>query len=120
MFLFFCFSKVFAYVYYRRTAKGATRFLILEPLKIVHKNSDLFQNYILNHDLITWHHDMFQCPVHTLEKFEKGLLWKGLKVYNKIPNNFKCLPLNKFVSDIKEFPTIKTFFSLEEFFLDQI
>lgn len=44
---------------------------------------------------------MFQCPHHNLKKLEKRLLNMGLKVYNKITNSSKRLPVTKFEIDMK-------------------
>lgn len=91
---------------------------ILEILKTVHKNPDTFQIYNFKHHYNTRHCSAFQYPAHNSKKYEKGPLYMGLKLYNKIPDCFKDLPIKKFVSSIKNILIHKAYYSIDEFLSD--
>ena len=70
------------------------------------------------HNYTTRQHTNFHPPSVSLTKCQKGIGYLGAKVFNKLP---QCLKEefdnpNKFKLSLKNYLSIKTFYSLQEYF----
>jgi hypothetical protein len=84
----------------------------------LYKNKNQF---ILNsavHNYATRQHTNFHLPSVSLTKYQKGKGYLGVKVFNKLPQylNEEFDNLNEFKQSLKNYLSIKTFYSLQEYF----
>lgn len=59
-------------------------------------------------------------PAHSTASFERSPLYLGIKLYNKLPDNFKNLNINQFKMKIKKILCEKCYYSLDEFLNDTL
>jgi hypothetical protein len=57
-------------------------------------------------------------PQIRLAKYQKGVHFAGIKIFNHLPQNIKKLSsdTNKFKRELKKFLLLSSFYSIEEFF----
>jgi len=85
-------------------------------LQFVIKNNDLFTTNNEFHNLCTWQHHNFHQPSVNLKKYQAGVYYMGIKIFNSPPAYIKKEFTNstKFVSLAKNFLCENSFYSLEE------
>ena len=86
-------------------------------LQFVTKNRELFTTNSEIHKFGTRHHN-FHYPSATLTKYQEGVLYMGINIYNSLPTYIKkeLTDTNKFVSLTRNFLCENSFYSLEEFY----
>jgi hypothetical protein len=85
---------------------------------IVVKNKNEF---IVNsdiHSINTRQHYNLHQPISNLTKYQKGIYYSGLKVYNNLPPHIKDTSddIKKFEAHLKQFLHLHSFYSLQEYF----
>ena len=91
---------------------------IFSLLLFVVKNRNYFtQNNIL-YDNNTRHRSDFHLPQVTLAKYQKGVYYSGIKVFNGLPRTLKDISSkpDKFKIALRNFLETHSFYSLDEFF----
>jgi len=90
---------------------------ILCLLQFVIKNKDLFTTDNEIHTLCTRQHRNFHQPSVNLTKYQTGVFYMGIKIYNSLPSYIKNESNNykKFGSLLKKLLCENAFHSLEEF-----
>jgi len=62
------------------------------------------------------HSNLLLYPKHKSAKFEKGAMYSGLKLFNKLPQQIKsCSTQRLFKSQLKQFLLSKVFYSVKEY-----
>jgi hypothetical protein len=89
--------------------------LILEMLCYVHKNLHMFETLDDNHNYRTRNRHLLLFPTHRSQFYERSPYYMGIKLYNKIPINFRNLNLHKFREIMKKHLLTNVFYSSEEF-----
>jgi hypothetical protein len=82
------------------------------------KNKELYTTNNEIHTLCTRKHRNFHQPSANLTKYQTGVFYMGLKIYNSLPTYIKNEFNNRkrFVSLLKKFLCENSFYSLEEFY----
>ena len=91
---------------------------IFSLLRFVIKNKDLFSTNNETHNYGTRQHLDFHYPSANLKKFQTGVHYMSVKIYNSLPIYIKNEINNtkKFESLLKKFLLENSFYSLEEFY----
>jgi len=91
---------------------------ILSLLLFVLKTKELFTTNKEIHSICTRQHPNFHQPSANLTKYQTGVYYMGLKIFNTIPVYIKQESDNpkKFESLLKEFLYENSFYSLEKFY----
>ena len=91
---------------------------IFSLLRFVAKNKELFTTNKEIHDKETRQHHNFHYPTVSLKKYQTGVHYMGIKIFNKLPTYIKTEYTNgsKFIHLVRKFLSEKSFYSLEEFF----
>lgn len=88
---------------------------ILTCLEYVHGSSGKFVLNSDRHNYNTRHQNNFLIPLHRIGKSQMNTNYLAMKLYNKLPNNFKELPQQKFKKCVKTVLYDNCFYSIEEF-----
>jgi hypothetical protein len=82
------------------------------------KNKDLLLLNSEIHTINTRNYSNLQKPNSNLTIFQKGVLYSGCKIYNKLPSHIKGLSkdLKRFKSMLKSFLIERTLYSIDEFY----
>ena len=91
---------------------------ILSLLLFVVKNIDEFTSSSDVHSINTRHRSDLHPPSIKLSKYQKGVYYSGIKIFNYLPQNIKDLRWNvkKFKLALKRFLLIGSFYTLHEYF----
>ena len=91
---------------------------IFSLLIFVVKNKDLFLFNSDIHTINTCNNTNLHMPNTNLTIFQKGVLYSGSKLYNKLPPHIKGISddLRCFKSALKDFLMERTLYSIEEFY----
>ena len=91
---------------------------IFSLLMFVVKNKDLFMLNLEIHTFNTRNNSNLYMPNTNLTIFQKGALYSGCKIYNKLPSHIKSLSndLKRFKSTLKGFLMECTLYSIDEFY----
>ena len=91
---------------------------IFSLLIFVVKNKDLFLFNSEIHTINTRNNTNLHMPNTNLTVFQKGVLYSGSKLYNKLPPHIKGISddLRCFKSALKDFLMERTLYSIEEFY----
>jgi len=91
---------------------------IFFPLRFVIKNRELFTTNNGIHKFGTRQHHSFHHPSANLKKYQTGVFYMGIKIYNSLPTYIKKESINtkKFESLLKNFLCENSFYSLEEYY----
>jgi hypothetical protein len=90
---------------------------IYEILLFVYRNRAIFDTALFQHRYPS-RRQVFRLPRHRLAKYEKGVYYRGLKLYNKLPEELKVDNLKNFKKELKAFLLEKCFYSVYEFLND--
>ena len=84
---------------------------VIKNMKIFTPNSDI-------HTKNTRNKSNLFVPQTRLVKYQKGVYFTGIKIFNHLPQNIKKLSsdTNKFKRELKKFLLLGSFYSSEEFF----
>jgi hypothetical protein len=87
-------------------------------LQFVVKNRELFSTNNEIHSFRTRQHQNLHQPSANLTKYQNGVYYMGIKLYNSLPAFIKqeSKNYNKFVPRLKQFLCENSFYSLEEFY----
>jgi len=90
---------------------------IFSLLIFLNKNKNQFIVNSEVHNYTTRQHTNFHLPSVSLTKCQKGIGYLGVKVFNKLPKYLKEEFDNpkKFKKSLKNYLSIKTFYSLQEY-----
>lgn len=58
-------------------------------------------------------------PKCNVKLFQKNIYFMAIKIFNKIPNNIKELPITKFKTKLTTWLLDKCFYDINEFFLNK-
>jgi hypothetical protein len=91
---------------------------ILSLLLFVVKNIDVFITNSEVHTINTQHRSDLHPPLINLTKYQKGVYYSGIKIFNHLPQNNKNLSWNvkKNKLPVKRFLLMGSFYSLDEYF----
>jgi len=91
---------------------------ILLLLLFVVKNIDVFITNSEVHTINTRHRSDLHPLSINLTKYQKGVYYSGIKIFNHLPQNIKNLSWNvkEFKSALKRFLVMGSFYSLDEYF----
>jgi hypothetical protein len=81
------------------------------------KNIDKFKSNFEVHSINTLHRfDLFP-PTAKLSKFQKGVYYSGIKIFNRLPQSIKCLSGNvkKFKGALKKLLLCGSFYTLNKY-----
>ena len=92
---------------------------ILSLLLFVVKNIEEFTSNSEVHSINTCHKSDLYPPSIKLTKYQKGVYYSGIKIFNHLPQNIKNLSwnVNKFKLALKRFLLMGSFYKLDEYFL---
>jgi hypothetical protein len=84
---------------------------VIKNIEIFTPNSDI-------HTKNTRNKSNLYLPQTRLTKYQKGVYFAGIKIYNHLPQKIKKLSgdTNKFTRELKKFLLLGSFYSVEEFF----
>jgi len=90
---------------------------IFSLLIFVVKNKDLFLSNSEIHTIDTRNNSNLHIPHTNLTLFQKGVLYSGCKIYNRLPPYIKSLSndLKRFKSSLKGYLMERTLYSIDEF-----
>jgi len=122
--------RILAGVPYRTSCRETKLFNVLNILPLpalyvaqvlifMKKHPEYFSKCHFNHRYNTRHRNRMQLPKHKTTAFEKGLLFAGQRLFNKLPLNLqneKC-PL-RFKLAIKKYLLLKNVYSISDFILN--
>jgi hypothetical protein len=96
----------------------ASEFL-LSLLSFIVDNMDKFQTNSDIHSISTRYRYNFHVPNSNLSKYQKGVYYSGIKIFNNFPPNVKNLSHNikMFKAALKEYLLSHSFYSVQEFTL---
>jgi hypothetical protein len=82
------------------------------------KNKDLFSTNCQIHNVHTRFKTNLHSPIANLTKFQKGVYYSGIKIFNNLPHNIKDLAneIKLFQNVLKRFLLINSFYNSEEYF----
>ena len=91
---------------------------ILSLLMFVVKIIDHFTTNSAFHTINTRHTSGLHPPSIKLAKYQKGVYYSGIKIFNYLPQNIKKLSRNvkKFKLTLKRFILMGSFYTLDEYF----
>jgi len=91
---------------------------IFSLLIFLNKNKNQFTPYSEIHNYATRQQINFHLPQVNLTKCQKGIGYLGIKVFKKLPQYLKVEFDNpkKFKESLKNYLSVKTFYSLQEYF----
>jgi len=91
---------------------------IFSVLRFVAKNKEIFTTNNEIHDKGTRQHLNFHYPAVSIMKYQTGVHYMGVKIFNKLPTYIKNEFTNstKFISLVQKFFSEKSFYSLEEYY----
>ena len=91
---------------------------ILSLVKFVVGNLDEFLTNSDIHSLNTRQKSHLHLPPTRMTKYQKGVHYMGIKIYNKLPPKIQSLANNKklFYKTLKTFLLLGSFYTLEEFY----
>jgi hypothetical protein len=84
---------------------------ILSLLVFVVENKNIFLTNNENHNLDTRQKNNLHLPQANLTTYQKGAYYSGIKIYNKLPLQVKCVAGNQ-----KQFSHTYSFYTMEEYF----
>jgi hypothetical protein len=82
------------------------------------QNMEEFTSNSVVHTINTRHRFDLHVPSITLTKYQKGVYYSGVRVFNHRPQNIKSLSSNvkSFKSALKRFLLMGSFYTLDEYF----
>jgi len=82
------------------------------------KNKHLFYTNNQVHSVHTRFKTNLHPPISNLTKFQKGVYYSGIKIFNNLPHNIKDLAneIIQFWNALKRFLRINSFYNSEEYF----
>ena len=91
---------------------------ILSLLLFVVKNIDEFTTNSTVHPINTRHRTDLHPPLIKVSKYQKGVYYSGIKIFNYLPQNIKDLSGNvrKIKLALKKFLLMGSFYTLDEYF----
>jgi hypothetical protein len=91
---------------------------IFSLLMFVIKNKHLFSTNCQFHNIHTRSKTNLHPPTANLTKFQKGVYYSGIKIFNNFPHNIKDLAteIKLFRNALKRFVLIISFYNSEEYF----
>ena len=91
---------------------------IFTLLIFINKNKKLFITNSEVHNYTTRQQTNFHQPLANITKYQKGISYLGIKVFNKLPQYLKKESDNpkKFKTALKNYLSTKSFYSLQEYF----
>lgn len=93
----------------------ATAYLF-QIIKFVNKNNHLFNENCSMHDHFTRNNMMLRVDKHTLSKYEKGIHYSGIKLFNALPKRIRTAPTTlRFNKVLKNFFLDNPFYSVDEY-----
>lgn len=88
---------------------------ILECVKFVRNNFDLFEQYKREHSHDTRHRNNL-CPSQTsLSLVQRNVVSQCISIYNKLPSTIKDLPTRQCISSLRKCLSMVAFYSVREF-----
>ena len=95
---------------------------IFSLLLFVVNNRNYFIPNSIFHDSNTRHRNDLHLPQATLAMYQKGVYYSGIKVFNSLPRTLKDISSKpgKFKIALKKFLHTRSFYSLDEFFLQTV
>ena len=89
-------------------------------MQIICKGLKTNAGYILNselHSINTRYSSHLHIPTVHLTKYQKGVYYSGIRVFNHLPQNIKNLSwdVKKFKSAVNKFLLVGSFYTLEEY-----
>ena len=94
------------------------QFISVHPILFVVKNIDEFTTNSTVHPINTRQRTDLHPPLIKVSKYQKGVYYSGIKIFNYLPQNIKDLSGNakKFKVALKRFLSMGSFYSLDEYF----
>jgi len=91
---------------------------IFALLRFVSQNRDLFVTNSEIHNINTRQHHDLHLPLPNLMKYQIGVFYRGIKLFNGLPDFLKKESFNqkKFLLLVKNFLCINSFYSLDKFY----
>ena len=91
---------------------------ILSLSLFVVKNIEEFTSHSEVHSINTHHRSDLYPPSIKLTKYQKGVYYSGIKIFNHLPQNIKNLSWNvkKFKLTLKRFLLMGSFYTLDDYF----
>jgi len=91
---------------------------IFSLLFYVVDNKHLFTKNLEVHNHDTRSANSFHLPITNLTKYQKGVHFAGIKIFNHLPTHIKCVAneIQVFKSALKRFLLSNSFYSTEECF----
>jgi len=91
---------------------------VLSLLLFVVKNIEEFTSNSEVHSINTCHKSDLYPPSIKLTKYQKGVYYSGIKIFNHLPQNINNLSWNvkKFKLTLKRFLLMGSFYTLDEYF----
>jgi len=91
---------------------------VLSLMLFVVKNTEEFTSNSEVHTINTRHRSDLHVPSITLTKYQKGVYYSGVRIFNHLPQNIKRLSSNvkSFKSALKRFLLMGSFYTLDEYF----
>ena len=93
-----------------------TSIYILECALFVKKNNDKFIKNKTFRQYVTRNNDGLEIITHRTSLFETSPYYSCVKIFNRISNNIKHLPLTKFKRKFRSYLIEKCFYKLDDFF----
>ena len=90
----------------------------MKSINICDKNKHLFSTNYQIHNVRTRFKTNLHPPIANLTKFQKGVYYSGIKIFNNIPHNIKDLAIETklFQNALKRFLLSNSFYNSEEYF----
>lgn len=89
---------------------------ILTVTSVIHENVSKYDKNCETHSYNTRHKEDLKTPYHRLQLTQRTTDFWGTKIYNRLPKNFKDLPVKIFKQKLKNMLLESAFYSIDEFF----
>jgi hypothetical protein len=82
------------------------------------KNKNLFTTNNQIQSIHTWFKTILHPPIANLTKFQKGVYYSGIKIFNNLPHEIKDFANEtiQFLNALKRFLLINSFYNSDEYF----
>ena len=105
-------------VFIRNKVLTVVGLYILESGLFIKKNPDLFSDSLLNHKYKTRNKSNLQSSVY--QYLQKNVEFSIKKIWNKLPTQLRNLPLNLFKAQLKSVLFSRAYYTINEFYNDEI